>query len=392
MMSSILIIAGENSGEKYGARLVHEFHTLHSSASFFGIGGEEMEKEGVHLLFSIKDLALVGGFEVITHLPRLKRIFNHLKREITRRKPLASVLIDSPDFNLRLAKILNKRSIPVLYYISPTVWAWRKGRLKTIRKVVDKMMLIFPFEEEIFQEHQIPAVYVGHPLKEILKLTLSREEFFKKHELDSSKRIISILPGSRKSELKFHMPVIVKALEKIREEFDAHFLLLQAENLESQWLSDSIPARIERIKILSEDKYEAMASSDLILAACGTANLEAALLEIPLISFYRILPLTYFLGRPFVRINSYSIVNILAGRRVVPELIQQEFSPKNIYQETMRILYSAEVRAEMIKNFQSIKTTLGDRKASLNAARELERMIQRPSLSHRKIQIQSHSQ
>lgn len=378
MTGPFLIIAGENSGEKYGARIIHEFRKLHPSATFFGIGGKEMEKEGVELLFSIKELALVGAFEVIAHLPRLRRIFSHLKKEIARREPVASVLVDSPDFNLRLAKVLKKKSIPVLYYISPTVWAWRKGRLKTIKNAVDKMMLIFPFEEKMYREHQIPAVYVGHPLREILKLALPKKEFLKKHNLDPSKKAITFLPGSRRSELTFHMPVIVKAIKRIQEEFDTQFLLLKAENIDDQLISGFISSSMDKIKILAEDKYEAMASSDIILAACGTANLEAALLEIPLISFYRIQPLTYLLGRPFVHIRNYSIVNILAGRRIVPELIQRDFTPQNIYWETKRILCSAEKRMEMIKDFQSIKKILGDRMASQNAAQELGKLIQSP--------------
>lgn len=378
MTGPFLIIAGENSGEKYGARIIHEFRKFHPSATFFGIGGKEMEKEGVDLLFSIKELALVGAFEVIAHLPRLIRIFSHLKKEIARREPVASVLVDSPDFNLRLAKVLKKKSIPVLYYISPTVWAWRKGRLKTIKNAVDKMMLIFPFEEKIYREHQIPARYVGHPLREILKLALQKKEFLKKHNLDPSKKVITFLPGSRRSELTFHMPVIVKAIKRIQEEFDTQFLLLKAENIDDQLISGFISSSMDKIKILAEDKYEAMASSDIILAACGTANLEAALLEIPLISFYRIQPLTYLLGRPFVHIRNYSIVNILAGRRIVPELIQRDFTPQNIYWETKRILCSAEKRMEMIKDFQSIKKILGDRMASQNAAQELGKLIQSP--------------
>jgi lipid-A-disaccharide synthase len=376
MIGSVLIVAGENSGEKYGARLVQEFRKLQPSASFFGIGGKEMKKEGVDLLFSIKELALVGAFEVVTHLPRLRNIFNRLKIEIARRKPAASILIDSPDFNLRLAKVLKKRSIPVLYYISPTVWAWRKGRLKTIKRSVDKMMLIFPFEEKIYKEQKIPAVYVGHPLREILELSLSREEFFKKYSLDPSKKIFALLPGSRKSELAFHMPVLVEALKQIQEEFPAQFLLLKAENIDDQQISGFLPSSIDTMRILVRDKYEAMAFSNIVLAACGTANLEAALLETPFISFYRILPLTYLLGRPFVHIHDYSIVNILAGERIVPELIQDDFTPQNIFQEIKRILESDENRLKMIENFRYIKKILGNLKASQNAARELEDLIQ----------------
>ena len=207
-MDSILIVAGENSGEKYGADLVHQFKKLHPSLSFFGIGGKHMEKEGVRLLFPVEKLAVFGVFEIISHLPRIKKIFNRIIREIKHQKPSAAVLIDSPDFNLRLAKKIKKLSIPILYYISPTVWAWRKGRMKTIKKTVDKMMLIFPFEEKIYREYGIPAVYVGHPLKDRIRTSLAKNEFLEKHGLDPHKKLISLLPGSRRSELKYHMPVL----------------------------------------------------------------------------------------------------------------------------------------------------------------------------------------
>jgi len=233
-MSFILIIAGENSGEKYGARLVHEFKKINPSFSFFGIGGQEMEREGVDLLYSIQEMGLVGGLEVVSHFPRLIKIFNHLKKEIHLKKPKAAVLIDSPDFNLRLAKKLKKYSIPILYYVSPTVWAWRKKRLETIRKTVSKMLLIFPFEEKIYQSHQIPAAYIGHPLSEITSLSLTKEEFYQKYELNPQKKIIALMPGSRKSELKFHLPILLKAVAKMNKEFQAQFLLLKAENIETE--------------------------------------------------------------------------------------------------------------------------------------------------------------
>ncbi len=285
---SILIIAGENSGENYGAGLVRQFKGKNPFIEFFGIGGKHMADEGVDLLFSIKELSVVGIVEIISHLPRIKRIFAGLRKEIKHRKPLAAVLIDSPDFNLRLAKILRKLSIPVLYYISPTIWAWRKSRLKTIKKRVTKMMLIFPFEEEIYNKYNIPAVYVGHPLKERIKTSLSKEEFFRKYEIVTDRKLIALLPGSRKSEIKYHMPVLFEGLSRIKRECDVQFLLLLAENLDRSFISNFIPSNFKKVKIISEDRHEAIKFSDLILSSCGTANLESALLETPLISFYRV--------------------------------------------------------------------------------------------------------
>jgi len=372
---SILIIAGENSGENYGAGLVRQFKEENPFIEFFGIGGRYMADEGVDLLFSIKELSVVGIVEIISHLPRIKRIFARIRKEIKYRKPLAAVLIDSPDFNLRLAKILRKLSIPVLYYISPTIWAWRKSRLKTIKKRVTKMMLIFPFEEEIYHKYNIPAVYVGHPLKERIKTRLSKEEFFRKHEIVTDRKLIALLPGSRKSEIKYHMPVLFEGLSRIKIEYDVQFLLLLAENLDRNFISNFIPSNFEKVKIISEDRYEAIEFSDLILSSCGTANLESALLETPLISFYRVSPITFFLGVPFVRIKNYSIVNILAGKKIIPELIQKDFTRDNIFKETKRILDSEEARSEMLSHFQKIKGILGEKIASQNAAAQLEQIV-----------------
>ncbi len=374
-MDSILIIAGENSGEKYGADLVHQFKKLHPAFTFFGIGGKQMAAEGVESLFSIDDLGVVGGFEVLSHLPRIKKIFNRIKIEVKRRQPVASVLIDSPDFNLRLAKKLKKQSIPVLYYISPTVWAWRRGRLKTIKKTIEKMMLIFPFEEKIYKESKIPAVFVGHPLKEKIRTTLSRQQLLEKYGLDSQKKLIALLPGSRRSELKNHMPVLAEAIALIKNEWDAHFFLLQAEGLDKNLILDFLRLFPDDLIVFTENHYEAISASDIVLSACGTANLEAALLETPLLAFYRISPLTYSFGRWLAKIDNFSIVNILAGTRVIPELIQRDFTPDNIFQESKRILESEEIRSEMISHFRRIKKNLGEKPASQNAAKELQKII-----------------
>lgn len=376
-MGSILIIAGENSGDKHGAKLVQRFKKIQPSFTFFGIGGKSMAAEGVHLLYSVDHLALVGLFEIITHIPRLLKLFSLIKKEVLKNNPIAAVLIDSPDFNLRVAKRLKKLSIPILYYISPTVWAWRSKRLKVIKKTVEKMLLIFPFEERIYKQHNIPAIYVGHPLKERVKISLSKKEFFHKHNLDSRRKLILILPGSRKSEVKNHMPTLIQAIEKMKSELDAQFLLLLAENLEEAYVSTFIPSHTTTPKIMKQERYEALAHCDMALSSCGTANLEAALLGTPVISFYRIFPLTYSLGVRFIKIKNYSIVNILAGEKVIPELIQNNFTAENILKETKKILNSEKTRSKMREHYGRISLLLGEKVASENAARELEKMIER---------------
>jgi lipid-A-disaccharide synthase len=374
-MNSILIVAGENSGEKYGADVVREFKQKQPSFSFFGIGGKRMQAEGVELVFPVEELSAIGIFEVISRLPHIKKIFSRLEKEIEARKPFAAVLIDSPDFNLRLARKLKQAGIPVLYYISPTVWAWRSGRLKTIKEVVSRMCLIFPFELGIYQEHNIPASFVGHPLKEKVKTRMSRDDFFRKYPLPPETKSIALLPGSRKTEVKNNLPVLLKAAGRMTREFPVRFFLIQAESLNREYLSRFLSVQEGDIQILDTDSYEAIAYSDLALCACGTANLEAALLGTPVIAFYRVSPLTYYPFRRLLRIQDYSIVNILAGKRIIPEFIQRRFSPKRLAEEAKTLLFSEERRAEMKADFRRIGQILGQEKASENVARELEKVI-----------------
>jgi lipid-A-disaccharide synthase len=374
-MDSILIVAGEKSGENYGADLVREFRKGHPSISFFGIGGKRMASQGVEIIFPMEDLAVIGLAEVVSELPRIRRIFRGITREVKLRRPAAAVLIDSPDFNLRLAKKLKKLGIPVLYYISPTVWAWRKGRLKIIQKNVEKMLLIFPFESALYNSRQIPAVYVGHPLVERVKTTLNTEEFFKKYGLAAQKKLIALLSGSRRSEVRYHWPILIEAIPRIQQEFPVQFVLVLAEGIERSYLESLTGRPFPEVRIITQDAYEALAASDLVLSACGTANLEAALLGTPVVAFYRMSPLTYYAGVRLVRIRNYSIVNILAGRRVIPELIQKRFSINDLMIELRKIMADEGVRNEMKENFRKIRALLGEESASRNAARELARLI-----------------
>jgi len=376
-MNRILIVAGENSGEKHGAALVRKFKDLQPSYQFFGIGGEKMAKAGVNILFPIEEMSVMGIFEVLSKLRRITAIFRSIKREIHTQKPDAAVLIDAPDFNLRLARILRKQKVPVLYYISPTVWAWRKGRLKTIKKNVDKMLLIFPFEEKIYKRNEIPASFVGHPLLESVKTSLTKTSFFQKYGLEKHKKLICLLPGSRHNEIDQHLPILMKSLTLIKRKKTWQFILVRAENIDVSTLQCHIPPPLKDTLILDEDRYDAIAYSNLVLAACGTATLEAALLGTPVVTFYRISPLTYLLGKPFVNIKEYSIVNILSGERILPELIQKDFTDENVFLEANKILSSQEIQQHMQEKYSKVKEILskGNLKASLNAARELEKLI-----------------
>jgi lipid-A-disaccharide synthase len=375
MNGPVLIVAGEKSGENYGAAVVRRFREIRPEVAFFGIGGTRMAAEGVELLFPMEDLAVVGVFEVLSEIPRIRRIFRGLQAEVRRRKPGAAVLIDSPDFNLRLAKRLKRLGIPVLYYISPTVWAWRPGRLKTIKEYVRKMCLIFPFEEEIYRKAGVPARFVGHPLLERVAVNLDRAAFLSRHALDDGRPLITLLPGSRKSEIEFHMPVLLETAARLIAAGPRQFVLPLAEDLDPSVVDPFLAASDVPLRILRGDHYEAMAHADLCLSSCGTANLESALLGTPLVAFYRLSALTYAAGRPFVKVPHYSIVNILAGERIVPELIQRDFTAANLAREAERILGSADIREAMRARFAEIRTGLGKNPASLGVARELEALL-----------------
>ena len=368
---SVLIVAGEKSGENYGAAVVRALRNRRPETSFFGIGGSSMTSAGVEILVPMEALAVMGLVEVVAELPRILGIFRRILVEAEARRPVAALLIDSPDFNLRLARRLHKAGIPVLYYISPTVWAWRKGRLRTIKAAVRKMLLIFPFESKIYEQAGIPHAFVGHPLIERVRTSFGREDFFFKYGFDPARPLIALLPGSRRGEIVRHMGVLREAAARLENERRAQFVLLQAEDLDPAFLPKLLEGPGPAIRVLNKDGYEAVAASDVVLSACGTANLEAALLGIPLVAFYRISPLTYVLGRPFVRIRNYSIVNILAGRRVVPELIQKDMTAAALVGETARLLDDAGARQDMKDAFALLRSSLGTERASENAAREL---------------------
>ncbi|MDD8025060.1 MAG: lipid-A-disaccharide synthase, partial [Acidobacteriota bacterium] len=373
----IFLVAGEKSGDNLGAALLYAFRAEHPGMEAFGIGGSALAAAGLERLRPMEDLALIGLVEVVGHLPRLRRLLRSLLAEVRRRRPDAAVLIDSPDFNLRLAARLKKLGVPVLYYVSPTVWAWRPGRLRTIRRSVDRMMLIFPFEEAIYAKAGIPARYIGHPLLERVRTEKSRDEVRTRLGIGPERPLIAILPGSRAGEVARHMPVLMKAAVRIQASSNARFALLKADDLDEALLKSFIPPSLAGLDIIDHSPYDVLAASDLALSACGTANLEAALLGVPLVTFYRVSPLTYLFGVKLIRIRLFSIVNILAGERLVPELIQKDFTPERLASEALRLLGSAADRDRMKRRFAEIKTGLGNEPASRNAARELDELIKR---------------
>lgn len=374
----MLIVAGESSGDKYGAALISAYRSLDPSTTFFGIGGPAMQAEGVEMLHPMSDLSVVGLTEALAHIPRIRRIMASIAATCRNRKPRAAVLIDAPDFNLRLAGRLKTAAIPVLYYVSPTVWAWRRRRLKTIKARVDRMLLIFPFEQAIYREAGIPHVYVGHPLQDKIRPPLGKAGFIRKHGLDPHAPLIAILPGSRKNEVRRHLPILKAAALALEKDRRCQTVFIRASSLSPEDLSSDLHPEF-RILAAAEDGYDAIAAADLVLSSCGTANLETALLGTPFIAFYKLSPLTFLLAKRMVKIPSVSIVNILAGEIVVPELIQNDFSLENLLAEAESLLNSGPARSRMTTHFNRIRDMIRMDNPSLRAARELAALIDRSS-------------
>jgi lipid-A-disaccharide synthase len=365
----VLISSGEASGELYGAELLTALRGLHDgSVECYGMGGERMKAAGCELLVEAKDVAIVGLFEVLSHLPSLYRRFHRLLDEVDRRRPDVAVLIDFPDWNLRLARELHRRGIPVVYYVSPQLWAWRRGRIRQVQKYVREMLVIFPFEREFYLKHGVEAEFVGHPLSELAPPTITRDNFAARWGLDASKQWIALLPGSRRKELRLNLPAIVGAAQRLGAEFeyvmpvastlDAGWARDEIANCEELWDKRGIPNAVASNITLCDDARAALMHSRVGVVASGTATVEAALIGTPFVMVYRLAGLTWTLGRHLVKLPHYGMVNLVAGRRVVPELIQDGFTPETVEREVRRLLPDGEPRREMLAALDEVRQKL----------------------------------
>ena len=354
----VLISSGEASGELYGAELLTALRGLHDgSVECYGMGGERMKAAGCELLVEAKDVAIVGLFEVLSHLPSLYRRFHRLLDEVDRRRPDVAVLIDFPDWNLRLARELHRRGIPVVYYVSPQLWAWRRGRIRQVQKYVREMLVIFPFEREFYLKHGVEAEFVGHPLSELAPPTITRDNFAARWGLDASKQWIALLPGSRRKELRLNLPAIVGAARRLGTEFE--YVMPVASTLDAGWVREQVALCGGEINIhLCDDARAALLHSRVGVVASGTATVEAALIGTPFVMVYRLAGLTWTLGRHLVKLPHYGMVNLVAGRRVVPELIQDGFTPETVEREVRRLLPDGEPRREMLAALDEVRQKL----------------------------------
>jgi lipid-A-disaccharide synthase len=353
-MSRIFLSAGEASGENYGAQLIAEMKSSGSGDSFFGLGGTKMAAAGCEIVVQSADVAVVGLVEVVKHLPEIRKRFHELLRAVDEKKPDCAILIDFPDFNFRLARELKKRGIPVVYFVSPQLWAWRKGRIKLVQKYVDKMLVIFPFEEEFYRKHGVEAEYVGHPLADLPATALDRAAYAKRNGLDAGKPWIALLPGSRKKEVELNLPEMLGAAVALGGDYE--YLLPVASTLDRNWMEARV-AGVGKVHLV-EDAPLALGHARASVVASGTATVEAALAGNPFVVVYRVTPLTWILGRRLVDLPNFAMVNLIAGKTVVPELIQDGFTAASVAAALRPLLEESAERERMVADLKAAQKAL----------------------------------
>jgi len=368
-MSSIMISAGEASGDLHGSNLVHELKKLDSQAQIFGIGGDKMQAAGMKLLYHINSMSIVGLTEIIRHIPFLRKVFRHLKNELRKRKPQLLILIDYPGFNLRLAKLANSMGITIVYYITPQVWAWGHHRIKKMARLVNQAIVILPFEKNIFIDAGIKTEFVGHPLLDFLKVKLNKQSFFQNLGLSSTKKTIGLLPGSRVSEVKNLLPNMLATVYALRQKnSDIQILISKAPALDESLFKNVFQSNSE-IKLVDNQTYEIMKYSDLLMVASGTATLEASFFKTPMVIVYKVSRITYLIGKILIKIKDIGLVNIIAGSRIVPEFVQNDFTVNKMLPVMESLLFDKE-KIEIIRaNLSEIKHKMGTPGAAKRAAR-----------------------
>ena len=347
MHPRILVSAGEASGDFYASLVVGELKRLLPDAEFFGCAGPCLRAAGVRTVVDSASLAVVGLLEVVADIPRIYGEYRRLVRAAEKERPHVAILTDSPDFHLRVARRLHRCGIPVVYLIAPQVWAWRKGRLQALRRLA-RLLCIFPFEQEFFQRENVRATYIGHPLARLVKPAMPREAFFWKHQLMEGRPLIAVLPGSRRGEAARHLPALLDAVQRLNRECargPLNFVLPASTTTGAGFFSERI-GRVP-IRVIEGEAWDAMAHADLALAASGTVTIEAALLGTPMVTFYRLTWPSWVAGKLLVRVPYYSMVNLVAGRSVVPELMQDRMTGPNLAAEARRLLEDQQARAEM---------------------------------------------
>ena len=362
-----MISCGEPSGDLYAAALAREILLRHPSATITGFGGDRLAAAGATLVENFSGLSVTGLLEVVRLLPRTYATYRRLVADAEATRPDVFVAIDFPDFNFVLARALKKRGIPIVYYISPQLWAWRAGRMKTMRRLADKVLVIFPFEEPIYREAGVPVEWVGHPLFDVQPEREPQAAFLARHRLDPARPILALLPGSRANELREILPGIAAAAALVRARVPGvQLVLARAPHLKDELLQPI--AALDDVVIVEGQTDDVLAVADAAIVASGTVTVQAALHDCPMVVVYRLSPLTYKVGKPFVHVDTYAMVNLIAGRRIVRELIQDDFTPEGVAAEAVRLLTDRAHSASMKSDLREVRERLGGPGASARAA------------------------
>ncbi|MDX1632163.1 MAG: lipid-A-disaccharide synthase [Thermoanaerobaculia bacterium] len=371
-MSRILVVAGEASGDLHAARLVSALSERRGSLEVFGLGGDELASTGAELLAHSREIAVVGITEVLKILPRARAIYRELLDEVDERNPDLAILVDFPDFNLRLAKKLAEQELPVAYYISPQVWAWRKGRIETIARTVDRMLVLFPFEVDFYREHGVEVVHVGHPLvDEVPELPSIWDR-----DADPELFRLALLPGSRGSEVAALLPVMLASAARIGREVPVKARVVRAPTVEEGQIRQLVGESGLEVEIVAEDRFATVADSHLALCASGTATLEVGMLTTPMVVLYRLQFWSYLFARWLVDLPAFSLVNLVLEERVVPELLQREANPRRVAEEGLRLLRDGEARRGLRSKLAEVRERLGEGGGSRRAAAAVDEMLE----------------
>jgi lipid-A-disaccharide synthase len=357
----ILISAGEASSDMYAARLATALRAR-TGARLFGMGGKRMAEAGVELIVDYHQVAVVGISEVLHKIPTVVGVQRKIASEAVRRRAPLAILVDSPGTHLGVARRLKNNGIRVGYFIGPQVWAWRPGRVRVVKRLVERMVVIFPFEEAIYREAGVSVNFVGHPLVDVVKASMSRTEFAERHGLDAGRPIVTLLPGSRRSEIERHYPLIMEACERLSREAQTRgaiqFVLAAAPALETELFAPYAKPGVSVTRVEGAT-YDALSAADCAIVASGTATVEAALLGTPMVVVYRVSPTSAFVLKRMVRSPFIAMVNLIAGRRVVPELIQDQFTSEAVVEEVRKLLESSAACDEMKAGLVEVRTKLG---------------------------------
>ncbi len=355
----IMLVVGEASGDMHGAQLAQALWRRDPTLKLFGVAGERLQATPFEVLFSVSRLTGMGLVELVSNLRNVWQAFGLLRRALRERRPSLLVLIDFPDFNLRLAKLAKRLGVPVLYYISPQVWAWRRRRVREIARWVDRMTVVFPFEVSFYRRYGVDVTFVGHPLLEMVRVEEAPEKVCARLGLDPAESIIALLPGSRRQEVEYHLPVMLEAAARFQRERKVQFFCVQASTVARAVIDAALKRAEISMPIVSERRYDAINASSLVWVASGTATLETALLLKPMIVVYRLAALTFWLARRLVKLDHVAIVNLIAEKRVVPELIQAEFNAARLIEETRSLLDNRERRQKMVDELSRLREKLG---------------------------------